>query len=120
MSETAYKIVESSRRAIVKRATVWHYSPYVLALPHGVYRVLQCYVRLAFNSFARTPALTALMGCAIALGIASCIITLTIERAMSANPIPEKADRLFTVTMDSWDPNHPADSDQPEWLPPLP
>ena len=79
--------------------------------------MLQYYVRLAFNSFARTPALTALMAFAIALGIASCVITLTIERAMSANPIPGKADRLFTVTMDSWDPNHPADSDQPQ-LPP--
>jgi putative ABC transport system permease protein len=79
--------------------------------------MLQYYVRLAFNSFARTPALTALMAFAIALGIASCVITLTIERAMSANPIPGKADRLFTVTMDSWDPNRPADSDQPQ-LPP--
>jgi putative ABC transport system permease protein len=79
--------------------------------------MLRYYLRLAFNSFARTPGLTALMAAAIGLGIAACVITLTLHRAMSANPIPAKSDRLFAVTMDAWDPNHPADEDQPD-LPP--
>lgn len=79
--------------------------------------MLRYYLRLAFHSFARTPGLTALMACAIALGIAACIITLTVHRAMSANPVPGKGDRLFAVTMDAWDPSRPADEAQPE-LPP--
>jgi putative ABC transport system permease protein len=79
--------------------------------------MLRYYLRLALTSFARTPGLTILMACAIALGIAACVITLTVHRAMSANPIASKNDRLFTVTMDAWDPNKPADEDQPE-LPP--
>src|SRR5262245_43911062 len=79
--------------------------------------MLGYYLRLALKSFARTPALTALMAFAIALGIAACVITLTVHRAMSANPIPWKSARLFTVTMDSWDPNRPAIEEHPE-LPP--
>ena len=79
--------------------------------------MLRYYLRLALTSFARTPGLTALMACAIALGIAACVLTLTVHRAMSANPIAAKSDRLFAVTMDAWDPSHPADEAQPE-LPP--
>jgi putative ABC transport system permease protein len=80
--------------------------------------MLRYYLRLALNSFARTPGLTILMACAIALGIAACVITLTVHRAMSANPIAAKNDRLFTVTMDAWDPNKPPNEDQPELPPP--
>jgi len=79
--------------------------------------MLRYHLRLALISFGRTPGLTTLMAFAIALGIAACVITLTVHSAMSANPIPGKSDRLFTVTMDSWDPNRPANEDQPE-LPP--
>jgi putative ABC transport system permease protein len=79
--------------------------------------MLGYYLRLALTSFARTPGLTALMALAIGLGIAACVVTLTVHRAMSANPIPWKSDRLFAVTMDSWDPNRPANEVRPE-LPP--
>jgi putative ABC transport system permease protein len=83
----------------------------------SVGRMLSYYLRLSLRSFARTPALTALMALAMALGIAACVITLTVHSAMSVNPIPEKSGRLFTVTLDSWDPNRPVDEDKPE-LPP--
>src|SRR5580693_5618028 len=63
------------------------------------------YLRLALKSFGRNPGLTALMVLAIALGIAVCIMTLTVYHAMSGNPIWWKNDRLYTVTMDNWDPN---------------
>jgi putative ABC transport system permease protein len=75
------------------------------------------YVRLALKSFRRNPGLTALMLCAIALGIAVCIMTMTVYHAMSGNPIWWKNDRLYAVTMDNWDTIQPADLQHPD-LPP--
>src|SRR5512146_2540712 len=75
------------------------------------------YLRLALKSFRRNPGLTALMLGAIALGIAVCVMTLTVYHAMSGNPIWWKSDRLYAVTMDNWDPNDPADPLHPQ-LPP--
>jgi putative ABC transport system permease protein len=48
---------------------------------------------------------------AIALGIAVCIMTLTVYHAMSGNPIWWKNDRLYVVTMDNWDPKQPYNHD---------
>lgn len=79
--------------------------------------MLGYYLRLALKSFARAPGLTTVMVSAIALGIGVCIVTLTIYHAMSRNPISWKSERLFAVTMDSWDPNKPADLERPQ-LPP--
>src|SRR5690348_283046 len=78
------------------------------------------YIRLALKSFRRTPGLTALMVCAIALGIGVCVMTMTVYHAMSGNPIWWKNDRLFAVTMDSWDPDpvHPYDPRFPNRPPP--
>jgi putative ABC transport system permease protein len=67
--------------------------------------MLAYYLRLALRSFRRNPGLTALMVMAIALGIAVCVMTLTVYHAMSGNPIWWKNDRLYAVTMDSWDAN---------------
>ena len=74
-------------------------------------------IQLALNSFRRTPGLTALMLCAIALGIGVCVVTLTVYEATAKNPIWWKSDRLFAVTLDSWDPNEAADPKRPG-LPP--
>jgi putative ABC transport system permease protein len=76
------------------------------------------YLRLALKSFRRTPGLTALMLGAVALGIAVCIMTMTVYHAMSGNPIWWKNDRLYAVTMDNWDPTRPADLQHPELPPP--
>jgi putative ABC transport system permease protein len=76
------------------------------------------YVRLAFKSFLRTPGLTALMVCAVALGIGVCVMTMTVYHAMSGNPIWWKNDRLYAVTMDSWDPTRPHDERFPSLPPP--
>ena len=35
--------------------------------------------------------------------------TITINYLMSADPIPEKSDRLFYVQLDNWSPNEPYD-----------
>lgn len=80
--------------------------------------MLSYYLRLASKSFGRTPGLTALMICAIAFGIGSCIVTLTVYHAMSGNPIWWKSGRLYAVTMDSWDPAQPADPNHPTLAPP--
>jgi len=76
------------------------------------------YLRLALKSFRRTPGLTALMVGAIALGIAVCIMTMTVYHAMSGNPIWWKNDRLYAVTMDNWNPNQPEDPQHPDLPPP--
>jgi putative ABC transport system permease protein len=81
--------------------------------------MLGYYARLAWKSFSRNPGITALMVLAIALGIAVCIMTLTVFHAMSGNPIWWKNDRLYAVTMDNWDPNQAADKRYPSLPPPL-
>ena len=75
------------------------------------------YMRLALMSFRRNPGLTALMVGAIALGIAACVMTLTVFHAMSGNPIWWKGDRLYAVTMDNWDPTQVYDPQHPALAP---
>ncbi|MGH3494239.1 MAG: ABC transporter permease [Sciscionella sp.] len=75
------------------------------------------YLRLSLKSLRRTPGLTALMVCAIALGIAACIMTLTVYHTMSGNPIWWKSNVLYAVTMDSWEATLPYDPRRPT-LPP--
>jgi len=75
------------------------------------------YLQLALRNLRRNPGLTALMIGAVALGIAVCVMTLTMYRAMSGNPIWWKNDVLYAVTMDFWDPQQPYWDKKPE-LPP--
>jgi putative ABC transport system permease protein len=75
-------------------------------------------VRLALKSFGRNPGITALMVLAVALGIAVCVMTLTVYHAMSGNPIWWKNDRLYAVTMDNWDPKQPYSKRSPTLPPP--
>ena len=71
-------------------------------------------VKLALKSMRRNPIMTALMVAAIAVGIGVSMTTLTVYYLMNSNPIPEKSDVLFAVTMDSWNPIRPFDDDRPE------
>lgn len=80
--------------------------------------MLPYYLRLALNSLRRTPGLTSLMVSAIALGIAACIVTLTVYHAMSGNPIWWKNNVLYSVTMDSWGTDGPYDPQHPTLPPP--
>jgi putative ABC transport system permease protein len=75
-------------------------------------------LRLALDSLRRNPGLAALMVLAIALGIAVCTVTFTIYHAMATNPIPDKSDQLYAVTLDTWSAERPYDEDKPE-SPPL-
>jgi putative ABC transport system permease protein len=75
------------------------------------------YVRIAVKSLRRNPMLTGLMIGAIAVGVGVCITTLTVYRLMSGNPMEARNDVLYSVTLDSWDPNSPWRDEHPE-LPP--
>ena len=74
-------------------------------------------IKLAVKSMRRNPAMTILMVAAIAVGIGVSMTTLTVYYMMSSNPIPEKSDVLFAITLDSWDPLRPFDDDRPERAP---
>jgi putative ABC transport system permease protein len=74
-------------------------------------------VKLALKSMRRNPIMTALMVAAIAVGIGVSMTTLTVFYLMNSNPIPEKSEQLFAVTMDSWNPIRPFDDDYPERAP---
>lgn len=76
------------------------------------------YLKLAGGSLRRNPGITTLMVLAIALGIAVCVMTLTVYHSMSSNPIWWKNDQLYALTLDSWDPNEAADTKRPELPPP--
>ena len=87
------------------------------ARPTGEVQMFNYNVKLALKSMRRNPIMTALMVAAIAVGIGVSMTTLTVHYMMSGNPIPEKSDLLFAVTIDSWDPIRPFNSDKPERAP---
>jgi putative ABC transport system permease protein len=65
------------------------------------------YFRLGLRSLRRNTILTGLMVAAIAVGIGACMTTLTVFRAMSGDPIPEKSSQLYTPQVDNWAPERP-------------
>ena len=69
--------------------------------------MLAYYLKLAWRSLARTPAVSALMIVAVGLGIGVCMTMLSVYTLMSGDPIPHRSDRLYAVQLDSWDPNQP-------------
>ena len=60
------------------------------------------YLRLALRSLRRNVVLTVLMIAAIGVGIGASMTTLTLFRAMSGDPIPEKSRSLFAVQFGNW------------------
>jgi putative ABC transport system permease protein len=64
------------------------------------------YVQLGVRSLKRNPWLTALMVMAIGFGVAASMITYSVFRAVSGNPIPEKSERLHVPQLDNWGPQH--------------
>jgi len=64
------------------------------------------YVQLGVRSLKRNPWLTALMVMAIGFGVAASMITYSVFRAISGNPIPEKSERLRVPQLDNWGPEH--------------
>lgn len=64
------------------------------------------YLKLALHSLKRNVVLTVLMIAAIGVGIGASMTTLTIFRAMDADPIPEKSTRLFAPQIDNYGPDN--------------
>jgi putative ABC transport system permease protein len=62
------------------------------------------YFRLGLRSLRRNMILTTLMIVAIAVGIGACMTTLTVFRAMSGDPIPQKSTQLYVPQIDNWGP----------------
>jgi putative ABC transport system permease protein len=84
--------------------------------------VLRYYLTLALRSLRRNLVLTTLMIVAIGIGIGASMTSLTVLRAMAADPIPEKSSRLFTAQIDVFGPqtregDPKADEDLLPWLP---
>ncbi|HEY1900478.1 MAG TPA: ABC transporter permease [Steroidobacteraceae bacterium] len=69
--------------------------------------MLGYYVGMAVRNMRRNVVLTALMIMAVSVGIGASMTLLTALRAMSADPIPAKSDRLFSVRLDNWGPDVP-------------
>ncbi|WP_205954916.1 ABC transporter permease [Pseudoxanthomonas winnipegensis] len=66
------------------------------------------YFRLALRSLRRTPVMTALMVCAIGLGIGASMTMLTVLHVMTQDPIPAKSGALFYPTLDPLPSDWPA------------
>jgi putative ABC transport system permease protein len=62
------------------------------------------YLKLALRSLRLNVVLTALMISAIGVGIGASMTMLTIVRAASADPIPQKSSRLFVPQIDNFGP----------------
>ena len=73
------------------------------------------YVRLAAISIRKNAAMSALMVCAVALGIGACMTAANINYLLAKDPIPAKSDVLYAVQLDSWSPDHPY---RPDGAPP--
>jgi putative ABC transport system permease protein len=71
------------------------------------------YFQLGVRSLRRNPALTALMVMAIGFGVAASMITYSVFRAVSGNPIPDKSTQLFTPQIDSWGPQQNLPNNEP-------
>ena len=72
------------------------------------------YLDLAWRSLRRNKVLTALMVVAIALGIGTCMTTLTVLHVLSGDPLPGKSAQLFYPQIDPQDLNgYRQDGDPP-------
>jgi putative ABC transport system permease protein len=64
------------------------------------------YFKLALRSLRRNLVLTVLMIAAIGVGIGASMTTVTIFRAMDADPVPEKSGQLFAPQIDNYGPTN--------------
>lgn len=65
------------------------------------------YLRLAAVSLRGSPLVSALMVCAVAIGIGACMTFVNVATILGQDPIPSKSDILFAVQLDNWDANQP-------------
>lgn len=75
--------------------------------------MLGYYLDLALRSFKRNTVITIAMVLTLGLGIGASITTLTVQRLLSGNPLPQKSARLFTPVLDP----SPGDATSPVSMP---
>ena len=75
--------------------------------------ILFAHLRIAWKSLKRNALLTALIITGIALGIGASTTFAAVRHAFARHPIPQKADTLHYVRLDSWDPLKPYPGDDP-------
>lgn len=61
-------------------------------------------LRLAWISLRRTPVVSLLLVGGITLGVGVAIAAVTVDYALSRDPLPGRSDSLFYVRLDAWDP----------------
>jgi putative ABC transport system permease protein len=71
------------------------------------------YFQLGLRSLKRNPALTALMVMAIGFGVAASMITWSVFRVVSGNPIPWKSSQLYNVQIDNRGPQYNETGNEP-------
>ncbi|HKT27554.1 ABC transporter permease [Dyella sp.] len=71
------------------------------------------YLQLGLRSLKRNPVLTALMVMAIAFGVAASMITWSVFRVVSGNPIPWKSSQLYNVQVDNRGPQYDDPPNEP-------
>ena len=74
------------------------------------------YFQLGLRSLRRNPVLTLLMVMAIGFGVAASMITYSVFRAVSGNPIPDKSVQLFIPLVDNWGPQQNNQGEPPDAL----
>lgn len=74
------------------------------------------FLQLALQNLRRHIWLTALIVLAISLGLGSSMTVYSILRAMSADPIPWKSDRLLTLQIDNFGPDNRRNGEPPVML----
>lgn len=72
------------------------------------------YLKLGAVNLKRNPIITILMVITLAVGVSAAMTTLTILRAMSGDPIPDKSDRLFYVQIDTGPVGRESDNGEPD------
>lgn len=66
--------------------------------------MLRYLVRLGWTSLRGTPVVTALLLAGITLGVGVATAALTVDYALSRDPLPGRSERLHYVRLDAWDP----------------
>lgn len=70
------------------------------------------YLKLALFNFKRAPLLYFLVMMTLSIGVGLLCANLALVAVMSGDPIPEKSDRLFHISMNTW-PNKKSNHAQP-------
>lgn len=71
--------------------------------------MLGYYTKLALHNIRRAPLLYALVILTIAIGVGALLANLALIRTMTADPIPQKSDKLFHISMNTGFVNNPDD-----------